>query len=301
MSQPVRVAVHTAVWVAEWGENLVPHLELAAKLGYDGAEISLLGLEETTAATLKRVASDLGIALLCTTGLGPDTDVTSEDPSVRAAGIDYLRRAADIVASSGSDLLTGVIYGPWGLGPAGARAERQLRSAEVLASVAPTFAERGITLGIEALNRFETDLVNTAAEAVEFTSRIDAPNVGVLLDTFHMNIEERSLADALQIAGARLVHVQLADNDRGAPGTGHIDWDEVFDNLMLLAYDRWVSLEMFLQAGLPVSADLRIWRPIAPDPTGAAADGLEFVRRELAKRSIRSDSSGSTSQASPDS
>ena len=282
MLRDVKVAVHTAAWVSRWGEDLSPHLELAASLGFDGAEVSLLGLDAAAAGRLARVAGDLGLTLKCTTGLSPATDVTSPDPEVRRAGVRYLAEAADVVAACGSDLLSGVIYGPWGVGATGHRAERLGRAAEALAEVAPTFADRGIELAVEPLNRFETDLLNTSAEACDLVRAVAMPNVGVLLDSFHMNIEETSVKEAVLGAAGHLVHVQVADNDRGAPGSGHIDWDGLFEGLDAIGYAGWLSLEMFLRAGLDVSADLRIWRDISPDPTESARAGLSFVRARLA-------------------
>ena len=283
-----RIAVHTAAWVQRWDEDLAPHLEQVASLGFDGAEVSLLGLGVEGAARLCRVASDLGIALLCTTGLSVKTDVTSADSNIRLEGLRYLRGAADIVAACGANLLTGVIYAPWGVGRTEGRRDRWERAIEALTVVAPTFAERGITLGVEALNRFEMDLVTTAAEARDLVESVAAANVGILLDTFHMNIEEHSFLDALTTAGRHLVHVQLADNDRGAPGSGHIDWQSVFEALDAAEYGGWLSLEMFLRAGVDVSDDLRIWRDISADPTASAAAGLAFVRQWLSGPAARS-------------
>lgn len=281
----MRIGVHTALWVERWGEDLAPHVERAAGLGFDGAEASLLGLDEPAATALSTVARDCGIELRCTTGLSAAQDVSSPDSVVRAAGIEHLRAAADTVAAAGADTLTGVIYAPWGGTSSGDRAGRLGRAADALGEVAPRFADRGITLGVEAVNRFETDLVNTAAEAVALAEASGADNVGAHLDTFHMNMEERSIRGALAAAGDRLVHVHLVDNDRGAPGHGHIDWDDVFAGLDDAGYDGWLGLELFVQAGLAVSADLRIWRAIEPDPTAAAAAGLAFVRDRLAATS----------------
>ncbi len=277
----MRFGVHTALWVREWGEDLAPHVATAARLGFDGAEVSLLGLDEAAAGHLAGVAADEGVALTCTTGLAAATDITSTDPAVRAAGLDELRRSADVVAAAGADRLCGLVYGPWGPTGGEDRAGRLARSAEALAEVAPRFAERGITLGLETVNRFETDLVNTVADAVALATAVGAPNVGVHVDTFHANIEEASVPDAVRRAGRAdvpLVHVHAVANDRGVPGTGHLPWLEIGAALGDVGYDGWVVLELFVQADLPVSPDLFIWRPIHPDPTAAAAEGLAFLR-----------------------
>jgi len=272
------IAVHTALWQSTWGEDVAPYLQLAAELGFDGAEVTLLGLDEPAAARLRQVAEDCGLALLCTTGLGPATDITSSDPKVRRAGIAYLEHCAELVAGLGASLLTGVIHAPWGTFGASPRQDRLSRAAGALSEVAPRFAQRGITLGLEAINRFECDLVNTAEEAVALVEAVGAPNLGVLLDTFHMNIEERSLEDAMTVAAPYLVHLQVADNHRGIPGSGHLDWQQFGRGLKSVNYRGWISLEMFVRAGVPVSADLRVWRPVVSDPTEAARQGLTFIR-----------------------
>lgn len=279
----VIVAVHTALWVERWGEDLAPQLAEAARLGFDGAEVSLLGLgDERDAERVGRIAADHGLALRATTGLGTAHDVSSAEVAVRAAGIEHLRRAADLVAAMGAGALSGVVYSPWGTGSVDDRNGRTARSAAALAEVAPHFAERGLVIGVEAVNRFETDLVTTAAEAVAYVDAVGAPNVGIHLDTFHMNIEERSIADAVALAGPRLVHLHVVDNDRGAPGDGHLPWADVADGVRRAGYDGWVGLELFVLAGSAASGDLRIWRPIDPDPSAAAARGLTFVRHLFA-------------------
>ncbi len=271
--------MHTALWVERWGEDLAPHLAEAARLGFDGAEVSLLGLDdERIAERVGRVAADHGLALRATTGLGTAHDVSSAEVAIRCAGIEHLRRAADLVAAMGAGALSGVVYSPWGTGSVVDRNGRTARSAEALAEVAPRFAERGLLIGVEAVNRFETDLVTTAAEALAYVDAVGAPNVGIHLDTFHMNIEERSIADAVALAGPRLVHLHVVDNDRGAPGDGHLPWADVADGVRRAGYDGWVGLELFVLAGSAASGDLRIWRPIDPDPSACAARGLAFVR-----------------------
>lgn len=273
-----RFSVHTALWTRVWGEDLAPHIERAAALGFDGAEVSLLGVPPGSAARLARVAADHGVAVKCTTGLSAQQDISSADGRRRRKGIEYLMRAADTVAEAGADLLTGVISAAWGGADGGDRAGRWGRATEGLASVAPRFAERGITLGIEAVNRFETDLVTTADDALAMVRSIGAPNVGVQLDTFHMNIEERSIVGALTRAGAHLVHLHVAESDRGVPGTGQVDWAAVATGLERIGYRGWLGLELFVRAQEPVSADLRTWRALHPDPTAAAAAGLAFAR-----------------------
>jgi len=273
--------VHAALWMRTWHEDVAPHLETAARLGFDSVEVSLLASDAEAASRLRARARALGLALTCTTGLAPQHDVTSDDPAVRAAGVAALRRALRLTHDLGAGLLCGVVYAPWGVRRGDRRAERWDRAVEALAAVAVAADELGVTLGVEAINRYETDLVNTAAQAVALAEAVDHPRVGVLLDTYHLNVEEKRIGDALRAAGPRLVHLHVVENDRGVPGSGHIPWDDVVAALRDIAYDRGATLEMFVQADLEVSADLTVWRPIEADPDEAARAGLAFLRERF--------------------
>ena len=156
--------------------------------------------------------------------------------------------------------------------------ERAKRAAEAFATLDADLERHDVTLGIEAINRFETDLVNTAADAVALAADSGSSRVGVLLDTFHMNMEEKDIAAAIVSAGDHLVHFHVSDNDRGVPGSGHVPWPEVGRGLCDIGYDRWIVAEMFVVAGNPASADLNIWRDIEPDATRAAGQTLQFMQ-----------------------
>lgn len=274
----MKCGVHVAMWMRSWQDDIAPLLERSARLGFDGAELSLLGMDDANVARLRARAEALGLELTCTTGLAADSDITSDDPEIRRAGERYLAWAVRTVAALGSSLLSGVIYAPWGQRLAENRSRRLERSAEALKRLAPLARDLGVTLGIEAINRYETDLITTAAEATELAERVAEPNVGVLLDSYHMNIEEKSIGEAIRTAGDRLVHLHCVENDRGAPGSGHVPWDELFEGLEDTGYQGWLTLELFILAGEAVSPDLSVWRPIEPDPDEAARSGLAFLR-----------------------
>jgi len=277
----MKFGVHIALWMKTWNDDIIPYLDEAARLGFEGAELSLLGMTDTNITHIRRVLHDLRLDVTCTTGLSEAHDITSADPAIRRAGVQYLESAIRTAEALGSPLLSGVIYAPWGKRTMAHRTERWERSVKALKQIAPLAAAHGVTLGIEAVNRFETDLVNTAAQASGMADAIGEPNVGVLLDTYHMNIEEKNLGEALRKGRHTLVHLHAVENDRGAPGSGHVPWEEVATALREIRYDGWVTLEMFIQANQPVSPDLAIWRTIEDDPTDAAARGLSFLREAL--------------------
>ncbi|MBY4893571.1 sugar phosphate isomerase/epimerase [Rhodobacteraceae bacterium N5(2021)] len=275
----MKYGIHAGLWQARWTDEITPILRVVADLGFDGVEVSLLGMTDEKADALGRAVRDHGLGVTCSDGLAPDKDITSADADVRAAGLAYLRWAIATTAKIGSRGLAGVVYAPWGVYDPANKAVRAERSAQAFAALDGDLAAHDVTLGIEAINRFETDLVNTAAEAADMARASGSTRVGALLDTFHLNIEEKDIGAAIAGAGDQLVHFHVSDNDRGVPGSGHVPWAEVADALRGIGYDKWIVAEMFVIAGNPASADLNIWRNIEPDATDAAARALDFMRK----------------------
>ena len=278
----MKFGVHAGLWMARWTDDIAPILKTVADLGFDGVEISLLGMTSEKATALSGLIRDHGLEVTCSDGLSKDTDITSDDPEIRAAGMAHLRWAVETVAALGARGLAGVVYAPWGVFDPANKPVRAERSAAAFAELDADLQRHDVTLGIEAINRFETDLVNTAAEATAMARASGSDRVGVLLDTFHLNIEEKDVAAAITATADKLVHFHVSDNDRGVPGSGHVPWADVQRSLKAIGYDRWIVNEMFVMAGNPASADLNIWRPLEPDPTAAAAQSLAFMRSAFA-------------------
>lgn len=275
----MKYGIHAGLWQARWTDEITPILRVVADLGFDGVEVSLLGMTDEKARALSRAVRDHGLEVTCSDGLAPDKDITSADPEVRAAGLAYLRWAIATTAKIGSRGLAGVVYAPWGVYDPAHKAVRAERSAQTFAALDADLSAHDVTLGIEAINRFETDLVNTAAEAADLARASGSAHVGALLDTFHLNIEEKDIGAAITGAADQLVHFHVSDNDRGVPGSGHVPWAEVARALEEIGYDNWIVAEMFVIAGNPASADLNIWRNIESDATAAAAGALAFMRK----------------------
>lgn len=275
----MKFGVHAGLWMARWTDELKPILRIVADLGYDGVEISMLGMTNERAEAISKLIIEHGLEVTCSDGLAPDKDITSDDPDVRTAGIEYLKWSIASTAKIGSRGLAGVVYAPWGMFDVANKKVRAERSAEAFAVLDATLAEHDVTLGIEAINRFETDLVNTSEEAVSMAFASGSGRVGALLDTFHLNIEEKDITQAITSAADKLVHFHVSDNDRGVPGSGHVPWAEVRDALKSINYDKWIVAEMFVIAGNPASADLNIWRNIEPEATDAAERALAFMKK----------------------
>lgn len=278
----MKYGVHIAVWMSKWSENIDNYIETAAKLGFDGVEISLLGMTDEKISNLRKIIESFGLEVTCTTGLAKSDDIASEDASTRKRGIEYLNWAIDATCGLGSKLLSGVLYAPWGHFQPGKKTDRMKRSADSLCKIETGLNNSDVTLGLEAINRFETDLLNTAQEACELARLINSPKIGVLLDAFHMNMEEKNIREALINTGDQLVHFHCVENDRGVPGSGHTPWDEIFAGLSKIGYDKWLTMEMFIKSEVEVSPDLNIWRNIENDATDAARRGLAFLKEKTA-------------------
>lgn len=274
----MRLSVHLALWTRDWADDVLPYARKAKDIGYDGVEISLLGAAADNPREVGAALADLDLGVTATTGLSRADDIASVDDDAQARGIAALERAIRTTHELGSELLSGVIYAPWGAFDGPNRTVRLARAAMGLRAVAPLAETLGVRLGLEAINRYETDILNTAASAIELADVVGSKNVGVLLDSFHMNIEEVDPAKAIEATGRRLFHYHCVDNDRGAPGGGKIDFARQAEALRSIGYDGWVTSEMFILPDVQVSPDLSVWRPIESDPDTAARQALRFLR-----------------------
>jgi D-psicose/D-tagatose/L-ribulose 3-epimerase len=251
------------------------------EIGFDVLEVCIEDPVLLSAPALAQAAADSGVQVSICGAFGPTRDVSHEDPGKRAEGVRYIERCVDLAAAVGSPHVAGPMYSATGkarLLPQEQRDQQRVWAVESLRQAADYAGERGVRLAIEPLNRFETDLVNTVEQGLELCNLTGRENVGLLLDTFHMNIEEKSFAGALTSAGDKLFHVQVAENDRGTPGSGHVPWDEVFGTLDAIGYNGSVVIESFLPTVAEIARAVSLWRPVAPSMDALARDGYAFVR-----------------------
>jgi D-psicose/D-tagatose/L-ribulose 3-epimerase len=248
--------------------------------GYDIVEVCIENPAVLTPSRVRAAAADEGVSVLVCGAFGPGRDVSHEDASVRAGGIDYLKRCLDFAAEVDSPLVSGPMYAQTGvtrlLEPTERDAQR-VRAVASLAAVAEYAASRGIRLAVEPLNRFETDLVNTVEQGLALCSAVGAPNIGLLLDTFHMNIEEKDICAAIESAGDRVFHVQASENDRGTPGAGHVPWRNVIASLRGIDYAGSIVVESFLPTVKEIARAVSQWRPVAKSMDDLAADAFTYL------------------------
>lgn len=272
----------TFIWHSPFGDQALYLAGHVASLGFDVLEICIEDPGLVTAEAVRRACADAGVGVSVCGAFGPDRDLSSDDAAVRQRALTYMQRCITLAAAVGSPHVAGPMYAATGvtrLIPDSERRAQRARAAESLKVLGESASELGVRLAVEPLNRFETDLVNTAEQALELCDLVGLPNVGLLLDTFHMNIEEKSLPAAIELAGERLFHFQACENDRGAPGSGHVDWDGVLAALDRVGYKGQVVIESFTPTIKEIARAVSIWRPLASSPDALAADGLAFLRK----------------------
>ena len=277
------LGVHSATFVKNWQEDITPYILKCKEAGFKSVEISLLGQTPESAKEISNLASDLNISLTCTTGLSKEEDISSNDSNIRKNGEEALKRAINMTSIMNSHLLTGVVHSAWGISNTlGKDKEDKFKNSSTsIKKISSLLTEQNIKLGIEPLNRYETDFINTVDEGLKLCELIDHPNVGLLLDVYHMNIEEKNICQSIEKAKDKLFHLQVAENDRGIPGTGSINWLEIFNTLKKINYNKNVSLEMFIQANVDTSKDLFTWRNIENDPYDAIVRSFVFLNEHL--------------------
>ncbi|MEM0936264.1 MAG: sugar phosphate isomerase/epimerase [Pseudomonadota bacterium] len=270
--------IHSSIWTMHWTPEAATHaVGEAVRCGFDFVEVALLDPPMVDAAQSRALFESSGIAAVCSLGL-PEAAWPSRDPDAGAA---FLRTALDKTAAMGAEALTGVTYG--GIGersgqpPTQAELDNVARCLEASARHAKSL---GIAFGIEPVNRYETHLLNTAAQAVSMVERIGAAEIFVHLDTYHMNIEEKGAANGVLAARDHLRYIHLSESDRGTPGAGTCDWDEIYAALAAIGFEGGLAMESFINMPPEIAYGLSVWRPVAESTEAVIGEGLPFLRNK---------------------
>lgn len=279
MAADPRYAIHAYAWTSSWSNEDLQILDHAAELGLDAVEIPLMELDAVDPMALRERAATAGVGLCTSVGLAENADPTSDDERVREAAVDFLERCVDVTADMGATLFTGVTYAALGRRLDGRPSRVHLeRAAEALRAAARHAARHGVTVGIEPVNRYETFLVNTAAQAVELADLVAEDNVGIHLDAYHMNIEEDEFEAPVRLVGERLVHFHLSESHRGIPGRGVVDWEAIMRGLHAIGHEGLVGLESFAEMSPSMRNATCVWRDLAPSSDALVVEGLEYLR-----------------------
>jgi D-psicose/D-tagatose/L-ribulose 3-epimerase len=273
------------LWV--WGapttdEHIAERVPQAAQLGYDVVEFPLEEPGGFNYEMAARRLDDHGLDASVVAAMDESRDLLHEDPAVRENAREYVRACVDAADALGADRVVGPLYSAVGRTWRMSETERERgleRVVEQLQSLSSYARDHDVRLCVEPLNRFETSFLNTAGQAVELVDRVDHPNCRMLLDTFHMNIEEKSIPAAIRTAGDRLGHFHACGTDRGAPGNDHVDWTAVADALDDVGYDDQAVVESFTPDVESIARAAAIWRPLEPSQDALAGDGLTHLQR----------------------
>jgi D-psicose/D-tagatose/L-ribulose 3-epimerase len=282
----MQLGVNAWVWTSpvntdEFGK-LAPKVK---QMGFDLIEFGIESTSDLDYARAATIARDNGLGVSVCAAMGPDRDLIHTDGSIRDNGMSYVRHCIDAAKTVGAANVVGPLYSAVGRTWQSTDEERKKDTdllVDQLKKLSAYAGDQGVTLCVEPLNRFETSFMNLSQQAIEVVDRVGHPACGILLDTFHMNIEERSVGDAIRAAGKRLKHLHGCENDRGAPGSGHVPWNEVRDALKDVKYDGPVVIESFTSKVKTIARAAAIWRSFSPTQDALAADGLKFLRKLLA-------------------
>lgn len=281
-----RIGIYYAYWTHDWDADFHPFVDKVADLGFDVLEVNAGTIGNMTSEqrrSLKAHADDRNIGLSYCVGLTKQYDLAAEDKSVRDNGIAFLRTIAGAMGEMGGGNLGGIIYSSWPATlPAGVTDKRPYRDRS-LASMKEAIKaaeDNNVFFNMEVVNRFEQYLLNTCAEAVAYVEAVGSPHAKVMLDTFHINIEEDFFSEAIQTAGEHLGHFHIGENNRMPPGYGHIPWTEIGAALRQIGYKGDVVMEPFLMPGGEVGRDIKVFRDMSVglDLDAEAAKALQFTR-----------------------
>lgn len=274
-TKSAKIGMHASLWAAEWtreaAELAVPE---AAEHKLEAIEFPLLVPEGVDAPHSRKLFEKYGIEPTCSLCL-PEDKMAAEKPEAAEA---FVKKALDKAAEVGSRFLGGVTFGALGYRSGMPPQKKEYENiVKALKPVAQHARKLGITLGIEPCNRYETHLLNTSTQAMALKEMIGEPNVTIHFDTYHMNIEEKGIGSALRATAGHCSYVHMSESDRGVPGTGTIDWNDVFRGLSEANFNGMLVVESFVTLPPEIAKALSVWRPVAKDRQEVLARGVPFL------------------------
>ena len=288
-----KIGVHFGYFNRDWNTDFVKQIETIKRIGLDILEVApapLMALTKQQRDEIAAAAKANEIDLTFSVGLGLDQDLSSEDENTRKNGIKFTTDTFKIMSEMGGKMYSGVDIAAWnktfteGVTDKSAAWERSISAVKEIMKSAE---DRGITFAVEVVNRYESSLVNTAEEAIKYVNEVGSPNCKILLDTYHMNIEEDSFAEAIRSVGSRLGHFHVGESNRRPPcNQGKMPWDEITDALKEINYQGAIVMEPFIKMGGEVGRDIKVWRDISKGASEAEmekllADAASMLRTKM--------------------
>ena len=278
----MKFGASTFIWVSPFSNSSFYLFEKVKQMGFDVLEICVEDPNTIDPHAIKDAAAKAGIDVLICGAFGPSRDISSENPKIQEDGCKYIKQCVDIASAVGSGLVSGPMYAAVGVTRLLAPDERKkqwARAVENMKVLADYASKKDVKLAIEPLNRFETDFINTVQQGLAFLDMIKSENVGFLLDTFHLNIEEKSITSAIKSAGEKIFNFHASANDRGTPGEDHLPWVDIFLILKDIGYDGYTVIESFNVNITEIAQAVSLWRPLAASDDDLAQNGLKFLKR----------------------
>ena len=277
----MQFGAHCLMWTSVFSKKDLYLFDKLKDMGFDGIEIKLNNLSLLPVSQIEKKMSQTGLKCTFSLALDREHNILSDDEEKRKAGVRFLKERIEVASFLGSDVIGGPLYGAWGEFTGHVRTMKEWdHCKEYLSEVAHFAEKKRVTLALEPLNRYETYFLNTVEDAKTLVEEIRSPYIKILLDTYHMNIEEEHFYNSIKLAGSHLFHLHLCENNRGVPGTGHVNWTEVFRALKEIGYKRWAVIESFVPgADEEIVSRVRLWRKVAPSADVIAKSGLEFFKK----------------------
>ena len=278
----MQIGVNTLLWTAGFSEAHLPLIAKAKALGLDGIELATFDFASFPAAAARRELEAQQMPGILCSALVAGMSLATDDASLRAQSMAFLQAGVRATAEAGLSLFIGPFCSAVGYLPGRRRTDEEWkRCVDGLQELGRYSEGFNVRIAVEPLNRFETFFLNTAADAKRLCEEVAHPNIGVLYDTFHANIEEKNQAAAIRLLGKHIFHVHTCENDRGIPGSGPIDWPGVIGALKEIGYDDWLVIESFGPGIKEIAAAACIWRDLAAQPDDIPAIGARNLRALL--------------------
>lgn len=277
----MKFGASTWLWTSPFDGSDLSLLKRIAELGFSFVEIPVEDPAAIEREAIKQAIAANGLEVVVCAAVVNERDLTSSDPAVLATARKYFEDCIELARYWGGPFVVGPLYAPVGKDRLSTEGERRLewdRSVANLRRLATAAGDAGVTLGIEPLNRFETDMINTVEDAMKMVEEVASPHLGVSLDSFHMNIEEVDFRKAILRAGKSLLHLQVSDSHRGVPGDGNSDWAGLRAGLQEIGYEGKISIESFSPDSSSLAEAVCIWKRFAATQDEFAARGLEFLK-----------------------
>lgn len=279
-----KLGIHAFVWAGRWDHDSAAYsIGKSAELGFDLIEIAALDPASIDPVHTRKCLESAGLGATMSLGLDSETDISSGDPDARRRGEARLKEALAVARDFGATHVCGILYSAFQKYLAPPSADGMKAAVDILGRVCEEARKSDITIGLEVVNRYESNVLNTAAQAVEMCKRIDAANVKVHLDTYHMHIEEADPGRTIRETGGRLGYLHIGESHRGYLGSGSVDFGEIFRSLAEIGYEGPITFESFSSviSGQPLSGILGIWRNLWDDSEDLARHAADFIRASL--------------------